>query len=140
MVANGWWYQLGKLGFIGSDENVDAGVHSWRAGPSIRSAAGIRDNLIIGSIHGTGSFWQSDEYTVGFMQNGKATRTKRRIMRQVLSTDKTVLAVWTPASLEITFNGSTGDPVPQDWINKWLVLEIDIEKETLQHFFSDTIM
>lgn len=127
---------------IGTDKDIKLKKASW--------SNGRLDNMVGAELHhnsqhlyisGIGNYWQSDTYEV-LMYNSTPKLVSRRIEKQITNQDLYFKYIIGPNKLEMTFNTVLNIAgklvkIESDWINKWLVAEMDVNTHHLKYYISD---
>jgi hypothetical protein len=144
----GHWIKFYSDGsqYIGDDVSIRRKEKSWtksRNGGIIAVSFVHLDQCL--RIEGPGEFWQSDTFEA-VIGSKRSQLVARRIERQITKSDGVILIHRDKDILTATVQGSLSLHHPldktyivmDDFINQWLVLEMDTRTKELRHYFSVT--
>lgn len=143
---NGWCKYLQDGTFIkGDDPSTEANQVSWtKTSQDIKTLSVFHTNSkkhpLIGTITGPGEFWQSEDYIaqMNFLNSSRSIKIRRRIQRLISIQDKQLLVEVLPNKVNCSFLSKDYPPIPSNWYNKWLTIEIEIPTNTISWYLSDT--
>jgi hypothetical protein len=139
---NGWTkYFTDGTKEEGSDEDVRDRKASWSKGRLQDICCLETWHQDVGlSIKGTGSFWQSDDWEVIFLQSTPSI-ILRRIEKQIHETDKCIIIEKSnsPLRVSVEFKDSfeAGGIPLEDKQGQWFVIELDLEQKAIRTYFTE---
>jgi hypothetical protein len=142
----GYWTKYFSDGtkYIGDDIAIQKKEASWSKS-RLSNFVGVdlcHDNYMI-KIVGYGDYWQSDTYEIGVGINGSCM-VKRRIEKKINSHDTSFRYSCTPDKYFVSFFPGSDthigipNPAPQLWIDKWFILERDLQTKQTVFYIKDS--
>ncbi|RLC97647.1 MAG: hypothetical protein DRI46_12625 [Chloroflexi bacterium] len=139
---NGWTkFFADSTTCVGSDHAVAARTASWR---NSRNHDMVAVELTCGTkklhIDGPGIYWQSDGYEAVY-PGPHTTLIKRRIEKRIDASDNYVRIRSTGDELNAVFNnaldGGKFVALGAKFVNKWLILELNVKDGTFSYCIKD---